>query len=236
MPTFVDTHWSGVRAMHANDPRQVARAFEVLCRDYMQPCRVWLRSNGVDEGDAEELVQAFFARLIEKRDLDARCCHGRFRDYLLGALRNFVSNESRLERARKRGGEMRRVTIESLDPLLVDASTPSHAFERSWALTILERARSDLEAEYRARDREELFTTLQPMLAGRPEPSTYQDLADRWGVGVSAVKVAVHRLRGRMRELVRAAIRDTLASDGCGPSEADIDEEVAALFVALSGK
>ncbi|MCA8971603.1 MAG: sigma-70 family RNA polymerase sigma factor [Hyphomicrobiaceae bacterium] len=236
MPSFVDTHWSGVQAMHANDPLLVARAFEALCRDYMQPCRVWLRSNGVDEGDAEELVQAFFARLIEKRDLVANRCHGRFRDYLLGALRNFAANESRLERAQRRGGEMRRVTIESLDPLLVDASTPSHAFERAWALTILERARSELEAEYRARDREELFATLQPMLAGRPEPSTYQELADRWGVGVSAVKVAVHRLRGRMRELVRSAIRDTLATDESGPSETDVDEEIAALFAALGGK
>ena len=227
---FRTTHWSLVLSASA-DSRE---ALEELCTAYWPPLYWHLRRLGHDATQAEDLTQAFFARLLDKRLLDfADRRRGRFRTFLLTALRRFVVNEWKHEGAAKRGGGMRRLALDSgrADQLLAaEAShdiTPDRLFERQWALVLLQRAFGELESEQRAAGKAVLFEALAPCLTGDASTPGYDEMADRLQSTPAALRMAVSRLRKRLGELIRAEIRKTVGSD------ADVDDELRNLFRAL---
>jgi RNA polymerase sigma-70 factor (ECF subfamily) len=231
---FTTTRWSLVLAV-GQAPAAAARdALAALCTDYWYPLYAYLRRRGHSAADAEDLVQGFLAHLIERRQLHAADPQrGRFRAFLLAALDHYRANQRRAARTRKRGagqpllsldladGE-RRYRLEPADP-----RTPEKLFERRWALAVLDSALARLRAQWHQRGKLPQFEQLTPYLGRGAGPLPYADLAQRLGVSVAAVKVAVHRLRRRCRELIRDEIAHTVAHPD------DIDDELRALFASF---
>ncbi len=231
---FATTHWSVVlSAQDAQSPRSQG-ALESLCRTYWYPLYSYARRCGQSPPDAEDLTQGFFARLLEKEYLKAAAREkGRFRTFLLVALKRYMANEWDRQHAEKRGGFARIVPI---DPELAEsryASEPAHnlsadlLFDRQWALTLLERTMSQLEQEYAASGRAELFEHLRHCLARDESALPYAEIGGRLKLTEAAVKMAVHRLRGRYREILRNEIAQTVST----PEE--IEEEIRHLFSAF---
>lgn len=239
--SFRNTRWSLVESSAGDSPR-AHTALRELCALYWQPLYAFLRDEGQGKDQALETVQGFLARVLEKRDLRAEPSKGRFRSYIIGALRNYVRNEKRSERAQIRGGTHQTVALDALpseerqdaeEHYRVEArdrETPSALFDRRWALTILANARARLRDEYRERGREAIYEELAFALTGEASESNYGEKASRLGISESAVKVSVHRLRRRMGEVIRDEVAQTLHM----PSAEDVDEEVRHLFEALS--
>jgi RNA polymerase sigma-70 factor (ECF subfamily) len=230
MARFVTTQWSMVLAAAGRQPES-EEALERLCSLYWQPVYAFVRREGYDVPDAQDLTQGFFARLIEKRDFaGADSGRGRFRSFLLGACRHFLSNERDRANAKKRGGERRTLPIDlaaaeaKLQEWFADASTPETAFERQWCRTLLHSALDSLRADYEAAGHESLFERLAPFLAFEDAAGSHADAARELGMTAGAVKVAVHRLRRRYRDAVRRAVADTVETD------AEVDEEMRYLL------
>lgn len=201
---------------------------------YWYPLYAFLRRGGSAEDEAMDLVQGFVARLLEKGDVKADPGRGRFRAYVLGALQHYQANVRRADRAASRGGGRERASLD-LDGAAaryaaesVDAASPQALFERRWALAILDRALARLDDEYRERGRGRLFAALRVTLTSTHTGETYAEKALALGVSESAIKVAVHRLRRRMGELVRDEIAQTVATP------ADVEQELQHLFEALA--
>jgi len=231
---FATTHWSLVVAAKHDEASQTrARgALEELCRAYWYPLYAFVRHRGFSSDDAQDLTQSFFARIIETDGFaSADPERGRFRSYLLGAMKHFLANEWHRARAQKRGGGMTIIELDALDPEARYALEPARApdpdagFDREWAQESTARAMEKLRAESEARGKGELFGALRASLTG-DEPSRCET-AGRLGMTEGAVKVAVHRLRKRYRELLRAEIAETVAD----PS--DIENEMRHLVAAL---
>jgi RNA polymerase sigma-70 factor (ECF subfamily) len=230
---FRTTRWSVVRSARSPDAPDAREALTRLCESTWYPLYAYVRRRGHDAHTARDLTQAFFARLIEKRDLaGADPAQGRFRAYLLGALKHFLANERARAEALKRSGER----TFSIDDDAADARwarepcdelTPEKAFERSWALTLLGRTLAGLRDEYAAEGKAELFRALEGSLAGHGDPASRRALAKRLGTSENALNAAAHRLRKRYRARLRAEIADTLAD----PS--NVEQELADLFDAL---
>lgn len=227
---FRTTHWSLVVSASA-DSRE---ALEELCAAYWPPLYWHLRRLGYDATEAEDLIQAFFARLLDKRLLElADRRRGRFRTFLVTALRRFVVNEWKHAGAAKRGGGIRHLALDSgragrlLAATAADDLTPDRLFERHWALVVLERAFQELEAEQRAAAKTAIFEALAPRLTGDTSAPGYDELADRLDSTPASLRMALSRLRKRLGELIREEIRKTVGSD------ADVDDEVGNLFRAL---
>lgn len=204
-----------------------------LCRTYWPPVYAYIRRQGVNASDAQDLTQAFFSRLLQ-RDFFARAEpeRGRFRTFLLCSLQNFLRDEHARANAAKRGGS----TVFSLEELEaeqgylaegVEGLTPERLFERRWALTLLERVMARLEAEFRQNARGELFVELRQRLWGSNRDVPVHELARRLGVGESAFHVMLHRLRARLRELLRAEIAELVESP------ADVEDEIAHMIRVL---
>lgn len=234
-PGFLTTRWSLVaRATSPNAP-EACGALEDLCRTYWWPLYAYLRRRGIDGERAADLVQGLFAELIEKGRLaQADGERGRFRGWLLSALKYHVSHEDERERAAKRGGGARHVP---LDPADADrrwqiASTgeldPERTFERAWALSVLDAALVRLERRMEREGKLALFAALKPFLAAEPEAGNLRSIAESLGSTEGAVKVAAHRLRQAWREEIRAEIASTL------DDVRDLDDEVRGLFAALA--
>jgi RNA polymerase sigma factor (sigma-70 family) len=231
---FVTTHWSVVLKAGRQDTPQATGALEQLCRVYWYPLYAYVRRRGYSPPDAQDLTQEFFARLLERNWL-ARADHarGRFRTFLLTAMERFLANEWDKVRALKRGGGQKLVPLQldtgesqyTAEP--ADLRTPEQIFERRWALALLGEVMQRLEAEYRAQGKTDLFATLRPCLVGDREILPYPRLSAQLGLPEGAVRVAVHRLRQRYRELLRAEIAHTVAS----PEE--VDAEMRHLFNVL---
>ncbi|MDB5310080.1 MAG: polymerase sigma factor [Gemmataceae bacterium] len=230
---FATTRWSLIAA--AKDPAAptAREALADLCRAYWYPVYAYVRRRGADHHKAQDLTQGFFARLLETNDLAAADqTRGRFRSFLLTACRHFLANQHDHETARKRGGGRSHVPLDftaadgrySREP--ADGEDPDHLFDRRWALDLLDRALAELRGEYAGSGRAKLFDALKECLAGGAE-TRYADLADQLGMTEGAVKVAVHRLRQRYRDRLRAVIADTVASPD------DVDGEIRDLFAAL---
>ena len=206
-------------------------ALETLCRTYWYPLYAFARRLGHPAHDAQDLTQEFFARLLRKEYLkSAEREKGRFRTFLLVALKHFLANEWDRQHAQKRGGF---VSVMSIDQELAEsrfAAEPSHnlqpdvLFDRQWAMTLLERTMSQLHDEYVATGRARLFEFLQGCLAKDESALPYAEIATRLNLTEAAVKMAVHRLRVRYREILRGEIADTVSSPG------EIEEELRHLF------
>jgi RNA polymerase sigma-70 factor (ECF subfamily) len=230
---FATTRWSLVAA--ARDPAapESRQALADLCAAYWYPVYAYVRRRGHDHHQAQDLTQAFFARLLEKNDLaDADRTRGRFRSFLLTACQHFLANQYDHAKAKKRGGGRSHVALDfsdadqrySHEPAHDD--TPERLFDRRWALDLLDRALSELRSEYGDSGRGKLFEALKGTLTGGAEEA-YADLAERLAMTEGAVKVAVHRLRQRYRDRLRAAIAETVEKPE------DVDGEVRDLFAAL---
>ena len=231
---FPATRWSVIiRAVAKPSPLSRA-ALEDLCRLYWPPLYAFLRRSGQTPHEAQDLVQGYLARLLEREDLaTVNSEKGRFRSYLLAGLRNYLVSEARQAGTLKRGGraEIISLDIENAEALcrtaLTDGATPDLAFDRRWAETILDQALEKLRAENVARGKEKLYETLKPCLA-TDAADDYASLGRELAMTPGAIAVAIHRLRLRFRELVRAAVADTVGS------EADLEEEMRNFLAILS--
>ena len=220
-------------AQDSGSPRSV-EALETLCRAYWHPLYAYARRAGQNPADAEDLTQGFFARLLEKDYLKSAAREkGRFRSFLLTALKRYLANEWDRQHALKRGGFAAVVAIDSeaaelrYDPAFSVSLDPDVLFERQWAMTLLERAMTGLKNEYAVTGRAALFERLQNTLAKDEPGLPYAAIAAELHLTEAAVKMAVHRLRARYREILRDEIADTVSS----PEE--IDEEIGHLFAAF---
>lgn len=200
------------------------QALAALCEAYWYPLYAYLRGCNFSPADAQDLTQAFFERLMTHDFLSrADRERGRFHWFLLRSLQNFLRNELDRTRARKRGGSVPHVSWDALaaeqrflaEP--VDHVTPDLLFDRCWARAAITRAFDRLSEEFAAADRAPLFDHLKSFLGGREARVPYKEIASRLGISTVAVKVAVHRLRQRYKDLVRNEIAQTLAD----PSEVD---------------
>jgi len=222
-------------AGRADTPNAQA-ALETLCRTYWYPLYAYARRRGQSVEDAQDLTQAFFARLLERHWVaDADQQRGRFRTFLLTAMNRFMAGEWDKMRAQKRGGGLGHVPLRLGDAETrygcepADDRTPEQYFERRWALTLLDTVLQQLRSEYEAEGKAEVFAALNSTISGGTESQPYAILAEQVGLSEGAVKVAVHRLRKRYRQLLRAQIAQTMAEGE------DVDEELQHLFAALEG-
>jgi RNA polymerase sigma factor (sigma-70 family) len=231
---FLTTRWSVVLEAGRGDEPSSRKALGELCEAYWYPLYAYVRRRGHRQEDAQDLTQAFFARLLEKNGVvGADPERGRFRAFLLGALKHFLANEWDREQAQKRGGGRPILSLDfrSADERFVrepmDNATPERAFERTWALAVLESALARLESDYRARGRGAIFERLRGSLVARGELDSYRDIARELGTSEGAVKVAAHRLRQAFRAALRAEIAETVG----GPE--DLEHELGLLIAAL---
>lgn len=228
---FATTRWTVVLSAKDRSSPESRQAMAALCEAYWYPLYAYVRRLGHEANDAQDLTQGFFALLLEKdylRSVDRE--KGKFRSFLLAALKHFLANERDRRKAKKRGGDRRMVSIDvraaedryAHEP--AHALTPERLFQRRWALTLLDHVLARLRAE--TLQRQAIFDKLKGCLAeGRG--SDYARLGRELGLSEAAVKVAVHRLRRRYRELLREEIGRTVE----GANE--IDGEVRELFAAL---
>jgi len=232
---FATTHWSLVGAAQPGEASQTrARAaLEELCRAYWYPLYAFVRSRGYSAHDAQDLTQAFFARIIETEGFaSADPKLGRFRSYLLGALKHFLANEWHRAQTQKRGGQVQFIEWDALDPearyagAAQQSDNPELLFDREWALETIAGALQALRDEMAGAGKGEQFDALKGSLTGEDE-SPREEIAVRLAMSVGAVKVAVHRLRQRYRALLRAAIAETVSN------EADLDDEMRYLVAVL---
>jgi RNA polymerase sigma factor (sigma-70 family) len=233
---FQTTHWSLVlRAGHRED-RDADAALAALCERYWYPLYAYVRRHVADTHEAQDLTQEFFARLLEKQYLAvADPQRGRFRCFLLASLKHFLANEWNRAHAQKRGGGVRRLSLDlecgesrlRLEPW--HELTPERLFERQWVLTLLDLVMRRLQEEVRASGKAAQFERLKDVLTGDRERLPYATLATEMGVSEEAARQAANRLRKRYRELLRAEVAQTL------PEPADVDDEIRNLFEVLGG-
>ncbi|SPE56243.1 RNA polymerase, sigma-24 subunit, ECF subfamily [Verrucomicrobia bacterium] len=231
---FSTTHWSVVLAAREGDSPQVSAALEELCRVYWYPLYVFVRRRGFSVEDAEDLTQEFFAHLLRRDFLRTVGREkGRFRSFLLAALRNFLATEWRRGHTAKRGGgrsfvsweELRAEERYALEP--VSEASPEDLYEQRWALVVVEQALQRLRKEFLAAGKAGHFETLKPWLSNEGSRADYTEVAVQWGVSAGAVGVAVHRFRRRFAELLRLVVAHTVA----GPEE--VEDEVQLIGRAL---
>jgi len=235
-PQFHTTHWSMVAAAAGEGGEATRLALEELCQAYWYPLYAFIRRNGHSAEDARDLTQEFFAMLLEKGYLgDADPERGRFRSFLLTAARRFVTKQHEKANAQKRGGGRRALSIDFADGESryqrepADEWTAERIFERRWALTLLERSLARMKEEYEAEGKLRQFEILKVFLTGESGAPPMVQLAAQLDTTEGAIKVAVHRLRQKYRELLRATIAQTIAA------EEDVEDELAQLLAALRG-
>lgn len=229
---FPTTRWSMVlSATREGDvPR---RALNELCGDYWLPLFAYLRRTGMPIADAEDTVQGFVSTLLAGpaiAGVDPE--RGRFRSYLLGALRNYLSRMGARERAAKRGGGTAPIPLSTTSDVerdieIPDDRTPEGAYAYAWAMALLRRTEDRVAADYDDRGKQALFEALRPTLLS-DDPPPYQELGDRVGLSEGAARVAAHRMRTRFRALLREEVSQTVSSP------AEIDDELRSVISALS--
>jgi RNA polymerase sigma-70 factor (ECF subfamily) len=230
---FATTQWSLVLAAGETGTPESSRALERLCRAYWPPLYAYVRGRVADVHEAQDLTQAFFERLLEKRYLtQADPERGRFRAFLITAFRHFLSKEWARARTQKRGGGQVTFTLdfdayESAANRLTDALTAQRIYERQWAITLLERVMQRLRREMERAGKGEQFQTLKGLIGGSGETS-YAEAAARLKIAEPAARMAASRMRGRYRELLREEIAQTVAT------AAEIDDEIQQLFNAFA--
>jgi len=235
MASFATTHWSVVLLAGDDAAPASAEALERLCRTYWYPLYAYLRRDGHGAEEAQDLTQEFFARLLKGNFLkEVGAAKGRFRSFLLAALKHFLANEWDRERARKRGSDYAFISwdADEIESRYAQEATrgltAERVFERRWALSLLDRVLDRLREDYAATGRRGLFEELQAFLSERTEAAAYHEVAARLGVKESALRVAVHRFRRRYGELLRREIAHTVRTP------AEIDDEIRYLFTVIS--
>jgi RNA polymerase sigma factor (sigma-70 family) len=232
---FATTHWSVVLTAARDAEPQAAEALEKLCGSYWYPLYAYVRKTGRTVEDSQDLTQEFFARLLEKQYLGlATPERGRFRTFLLSSLKNFLANDWKRAHRQKRGGRAAFLSIDAevgetlyaAEP--VDTADPEKLYEKRWAGTLLDRTLNRLRQDYASTGRAQLFDELKVFVWGERGDASYSEVAAHLQLSEGAVKVAVHRLRHRFRELLRAEIADTVADAH------DIDEELRHLIAIVA--
>lgn len=209
-------------------------ALSDLCEAYYQPVFRFLRREGREEDAARELAQEFFRRMLQRGEITADPARGRFRSYLLGAVKHFLTDQRKYALREKRGGGRTPVSLDADEGLEVVSNEPSEAppsdawFDRQWALAVMERGLAAVEREWRDAGRADQFEQLKPWLAGEDAHLSQAEAAKQLGWSESAVKVAVHRLRKRFRDAIRSEISQTLGA------QTDLEEELRYLVEVLS--
>ncbi len=234
---FPTTRWSVVLgASRGKEGGGSPKALHELCAVYWKPLYAYLRRDGLTPEDAEDMVQGFLSSLLSRPAIDGvEAERGRFRAYLLGALRNYLLNARVRDRAQKRGGEATHVPLSvagqgaGIDLQIPDGRTPEAAYAYVWAMAILQQTEDKLAAQHEARGKAEAFAALRPFLTSGDAPA-YRDVAERLGTTEAAARVAVHRLRTEFRTVLRQHVADTVAN----PSTADIDDELRAVIGAIA--
>jgi RNA polymerase sigma factor (sigma-70 family) len=231
---FSTTHWSVVLEAGQEDSPEANEALERLCQSYWYPLYTFVRRQGYSPEDAQDLTQGFFARFLEHKYVAlASRNRGKFRTFLLTSLRHFLVNEWEKARAEKRGGWQTMLTggpqeaedryLAELDPGLA----PDKIYEKRWAISLLETTLANLRQEFSAAGKGPVFEALKIHLWGGRDDQSYTELGAELGMTEGAVKVAVHRLRQRYRELLRAEIAHTVATP------AEVDEELRYLVSVI---
>lgn len=230
---FCTTRWTQVSRAKADSPAG-RRALAELCDAYYEPVAAFLRCELRDADAARELAHDFFAGVLEGGAIThAAQERGRFRSYLLGAVKHFLSHHREAARRLKRGGGVERISLDDPDEgearSVVDASllSPDAAFDRQWALTVLARALEALRDECAVEGRAEFFEGVKPWLTGEAAHGDQTALAASCGMNANALKVAVHRLKRRFREILKAEVAGTLDDPGA------VEDELRSLFAAL---
>lgn len=234
---FTTTLWSVVLEAGAESGSGAGPALERLCRTYWFPLYAYVRREGYDPTEAKDLIQAFFERLLEKGYLQqADRNKGRFRSFLLGCLRHFLSDQRDRARAARRGGGQVVIAWDSLEAEEryrlepKDQMSPDRVYERRWAAVLLESAQVRLREEYRSARKEALYEFLTNERHGEPgETTTYAAGAARLGVTEKAVRSEAYRLRRRYQELVREEVAQTVSSP------AELEDEIRHLLAVVSG-
>jgi RNA polymerase sigma-70 factor (ECF subfamily) len=231
---FQSTHWTVVLEAARQDSPSGQAALGSLCRTYWPPIYAFVRRSGYSRADAEDLTQDFFARLVEKNWLASITREGgKFRSVLITALKHFLAHARDHARAQKRGGGF---ALVSLDTELVerrylagavDDLTPERLFEQRWALRMLENAMERLRQEYVRLEKEDLFEELKVFLSASGRAVSHAQIAAKHDISISAVGVAVHRMRRRFGELLRQQVTRTVSD----PNE--VDEELRHLIATL---
>jgi len=218
------------------DSRQAADALAQLCGTYWYPLYAYVRRQGQGAQDAEDLIQEFFTRFLAKEYFGrADPARGRFRSFLLACLKNFLAEQQRQARRLKRGGGQTIVSWDSrtaeerygLEP--ADPTTPEQIYDRRWALMLLETVLARLAGEQSAAGKQEVFAQLKGYLWEEAREASYAETAAQLNMTEGAVKVAVHRLRRRLRDLLREEVAQTVASGE------EVDEELRHLIGAIRG-
>lgn len=233
---FVTTRWTVVVSAGRKSSPQSDRALGELCQIYWYPLYAYVRGRGRTKEDAEDLVQAFFARFLEKNYLEGLAAErGRFRAFLLAALKHFLANEWDKTRRQKRGGGAQHLSLDwqeadkrfHLEPM--HNASPDVIYDREWALALLERVIERLKGECAAEGKADIFERTKGYLMLNAETIPYPEAAGHLKIDQGALRVAVHRLRKRYRELLRSEIAETLAD----PTQ--VAEELRSLQEALAG-
>jgi RNA polymerase sigma-70 factor (ECF subfamily) len=218
---FVTTQWTRVMASRGDSP-EAAAALGDLCAAYYAPVLAFIRRSGRNEDAARDLTQEFFARLLARHGLDSvDPGRGRFRSFLLGAVKHFLADQHDRDCAAKRGGGLENLSLETgtdtdtptnlqiPDP---GATVPDAFFDRQWALTVVGRAINALAAEFKTAGRSDQFEAIKPWLLGEVEGLSQAETARHLEMSENALKVAIHRLRKRFRALVKSEIAQTVGS------------------------
>lgn len=231
---FGTTHWSVVLSAQDSQSPRSREALEFLCRSYWYSLYSYARRTGHSPPDAEDLTQGFFARLLEKDYLKAAARDkARFRTFLLVAFKRYLANEWDRQHTQKRGGFAPVVPIDQGWAESRFTAEPAHnlspdlLFDRQWAMTLLERTMTQLQQEYAASGRGQLFERLRGSVAKDESALPYAEIAGRLNLTEAAVKMAVRRLRHRYREILQHEIAQTVST----PEE--IEEEIRHLFTAF---
>ncbi len=230
---FATTQWSVILKAAREGEEQSTRVLNHLCQCYWSPIYAFIRRRGFDVDAALDYTQAFFAAMFENKAFTgADPEKGKFRTYLLGAVKFFLSNEQAKEQAIKRGGGSIHVSMDVvemeawLETALFTEETPETLFEKQWGHTVLRLVKESVREDYARRGKADHFTMLEPFLLGGGD-ETYASLAETHGISVSAVKMAVLRLRQRFGERLREHIAATVES------EAQVEEEIRNLMAAF---
>ncbi len=232
---FQTTHWSLVLAAAINPTTESNTALATLCQTYWNPVYAFIRRSGYDPDQSQDLTQGFFALVLEKNYLgEADRERGRFRSFLLTAVKHFLANEWDRANALKRGGGQVSVSIDSVEagtwyaPAAVEEATPESIFERGWALSLLENVMAKLRAEFVAAEKAGQFDSLALFLNRESDDARYDTIAAEMGVSAGALRMSVHRMRRKYRDLLRAEIAQTVST------VAEIDDEIRFLMQVLS--